>query len=140
MDRRHHLLLSPALLAIFALGTAACSPSTITSVSARAVVENISHGKATPAPDEQPKVYRDAYSKGYSYAAATAARRSASPTAGRTWTGRAGWTVTTPVTPTCADGPAESPPPPEALPVRPRTARTAKTARPSGQPLPLSHA
>ncbi|MDP9842641.1 hypothetical protein [Streptosporangium lutulentum] len=68
MDRRHHLLLSPALLAIFALGTAACSPSTITSVSARAVVENISHGKATPAPDEQPKVYRDAYSKGYSYA------------------------------------------------------------------------
>jgi hypothetical protein len=71
MDRRRHLLLSPALLAVLALGTAAGSQSAVAPVSARVVAVNIPPGAATTAttapeaPDDKPKAYRDAYRKGY---------------------------------------------------------------------------
>ncbi|WP_371785934.1 hypothetical protein [Streptosporangium subroseum] len=69
MDRRRHLLLSPALLAVLALGTAAGSQSTVAPVSARVVAANIPQSTATTAPEApegKPKAYRDAYRKGYS--------------------------------------------------------------------------
>ncbi|SNS83872.1 hypothetical protein SAMN05216276_1017102 [Streptosporangium subroseum] len=71
MDRRRHLLLSPALLAVLALGTATGPQFAVAPVSARVVAANIPQSTATTAtadpeaPEGKPKAYRDAYRKGY---------------------------------------------------------------------------
>ena len=50
MDRRRHLLLSPALLAVLALGATAGSQSAVAPVSARAVAANIPQGRGHHGP------------------------------------------------------------------------------------------
>ncbi|MEV8630582.1 hypothetical protein AB0395_02905 [Streptosporangium sp. NPDC051023] len=76
MDRRHRLLsLSPALLAVLALGAVAGSQTTAAPASAR-VVANAPQERAvpTPTPYQQPKPYRDAYRKGYAEAEGNCAK------------------------------------------------------------------
>jgi hypothetical protein len=93
MDRRQHLLLSPALLAVLALGTAAGSQSAVAPVSARVVAANIPQGTATTAPadpDDKPKAYRDAYRKGYTDAGKDCSKPESFSYNGSDWD-RKGW-------------------------------------------------
>src|SRR5258708_695127 len=90
MDRRKRLLLSPALLAVLALGAAAGSQSAVTPVSTRAVAANVPQGKATTAPDEKPKAYRDAYRKGYTDAGNDCSKAESFSYNGSDWD-RKGW-------------------------------------------------
>jgi hypothetical protein len=93
MDRRQRLLLSPALLAVLALGAAAGSQSAVAPVSAQMMAANIPHGAtitATTAPDEKPKAYQDAYRKGYTDAGKDCSKAESYSYNGSDWD-RKGW-------------------------------------------------
>jgi hypothetical protein len=90
MDRRRHLLLSPALLAVLALGATAGSQSAAPPVSARVVAANIPQDAATTAPEDRPKAYRDAYRKGYAEAGKDCSKAESFSYNGSDWD-RKGW-------------------------------------------------
>jgi hypothetical protein len=89
-------LLSPALLAVLALGAAAGSQSAVAPVSPRVVAANIPQGAATTAttapaaPDDKPKAYRDAYRKGYTDAGKDCSKPESFSYNGSDWD-RKGW-------------------------------------------------